>query len=115
LQTLKGLEQKPISHRQVLTKYDTYFIDQMIAVITSSIVVVYMLYTVDARTLKEFGTRNLVYSIPFVYYGIFRYLYLIHKRSRDGDPTNILLSDRKMQVNLLLWIMVCIAVVYFGF
>lgn len=113
-QELRLLEEKAISHREVLAKYSSYFIDQMVAVITSSIVVVYMLYTVDARTIKEFGTNHLIYSIPFVYYGIFRYLYLIHKLRQEGDPTRILLSDGKMQLNLILWILVCVAVIYFG-
>jgi len=114
-QELKLLERKAIYHRSVLTKYNLYFIDQMIAVITSSIVITYMLYTVDARTVKEFGTKNLMFSIPFVYYGIFRYLYLIHKIERDDDPIRILLSDRMMQLDIALWIMVCSAVIYFGF
>lgn len=113
-QELQMFEEKAISRRFVLTKYNAHFIDQMTAVITSSIVVVYMLYTVDARTVGEFGTNHLIYSIPFVYYGIFRYLYLVHKRGKGGDPTQILLSDGKMRLNLALWIIVCIAVIYFG-
>lgn len=99
-------------HRVVLTKYSTYFIDQMIVIITSSIVVVYMLYTIDARTIAEFGSTHLLYTIPFVYYGIFRYLYLIHKLSRDGDPTVILFTDNKMQINLVLWFIACVLVIY---
>ncbi|UCC95835.1 MAG: decaprenyl-phosphate phosphoribosyltransferase, partial [Candidatus Omnitrophota bacterium] len=89
-------------------------IDQMIAVITSSIVVVYMLYTVDKRTTSYFGTNHLIYSIPFVYYGIFRYLYLIHKLGKGGEPTRLLFSDGMTQLNLILWISVCISVIYFG-
>ncbi len=112
-QELRFLKKKAISHRRVLTKYSLLFIDQMVPIITSSIVVVYMLYTVDARTVKEFGTNHLIYSIPFVYYGIFRYLYLVHKRNKGIDPTRILLSDGKMQLNLVLWITICIAVIYF--
>ena len=99
----------------MLTGYSPYFIDQMIAVITSSIVIAYMLYAVDARTVREFGTKNLTFSIPFVYYGIFRYLYLIHKVKRDDDPKRILLSDRIMQLNIVLWIVICSAVIYLGF
>lgn len=114
-QELKLLEQRASSHRQVLTKYNAYFIDQMIAVITSSIVVVYMLYTVDARTVKEFGTKHLLYSVPFVYYGIFRYLYLIHRFKKNGDPTRILFSDGKMRLNIVLWLISCIMVIYFRF
>jgi len=114
-QELRLLARKSVSHRIVLTQYTPYFIDQMSAVITSSIVVVYMLYTIDARTVKEFGTDHLMYSIPFVYYGIFRYLYLLHKIRKEGDPSRILLSDKMMRINIALWIVVCIAVIYFGF
>lgn len=113
-QELQLFKKSAASHRQVLSKYTPYFIDQMIAIITSSIVVVYMLYTIDARTVNIFGTNHLMYSIPFVYYGIFRYLYLIHKVRKDGDPTYILLSDPQMRLNLALWVAVCIAVIYFG-
>jgi len=113
-QELMLLEEKAVTHRKVLTRYNIYFIDQVIAVITSSIAVVYMLYTVDARTISEFGNKHLMYTIPFVYYGIFRYLYLVHKRGKGEDPTHILLSDPKMQINLALWTSLCIAVIYFG-
>lgn len=112
-QELIILGRKAEDHREVLNRYSLYFIDQMITVITSSIVIAYMLYTVDMRTANEFGTRNLLYSIPFVYYGIFRYLYLIQEIRKDGDPTRILLSDRMMQVNIVSWIVVCITVIYF--
>ena len=112
---MKLLEQETTLHRGVLTKYSLYFIDQMIGVITSSIVVAYMLYTVDAVTVKGFGTKNLMFSIPFVYYGIFRYLYLIHKVGGDDDPTHIFFSDRMTQLNIALWAIVCISVIYFAY
>ncbi len=112
-QEVKIFDEKGTLHRRVLERYGIYFIDQMIAVVTSSIVVVYILYTVDSYTVKSFGTRHLIYSIPFVYYGIFRYLYLIYQHNEDGDPTNVLFSDRKMQINLVLWVSVCIGVIYF--
>ncbi len=113
-QELSILGQQAVRHRHVLTQYNSYFIDQMVLVITSSIVVCYMLYTVDSTTIARFGTSHLMYSIPFVYYGIFRYLYLIHKLKKEGDPTRILIADRKMQLNLALWLIVCIFVAYFG-
>ncbi|MBN1871459.1 MAG: decaprenyl-phosphate phosphoribosyltransferase [Candidatus Omnitrophica bacterium] len=112
-QELRALGAKAPLHSSVLSKYNSYFIDQMIAVITSSIVVVYMLYTVSERTVAEFGSRHLIYSIPFVYYGIFRYLYILHKEGNSGDPTRILLKDGKMLLNLALWLIVCISVIYF--
>jgi len=112
-QELTLLETTANQHRSVLAKYNLYFIDQMIAVITSSIVVSYMLYTVDARTVKEFGSIKMIYSLPFVYYGIFRYLFLIHKACLSDEPTILLLSDKMLQVDIALWIVVCIAVIYF--
>ena len=99
-------------HRSVLNKYSPYFIDQMVMIITSSIVISYILYTVDARTIRELGTKNLIYSMPFVYYGIFRYLYLIQKIRKEDDPVVILFSDRMMQLNILLCVAVCIFVIY---
>lgn len=114
-QELRFLKKEAISHRHVLSKYSLEFIDQMVPVITSSIVVAYTLYTVDARTISEFGTKHLIYSVPFVYYGIFRYLYLVHKRNEGEDPTRVLFSDNKLQLNLALWIIVCILVIYFKF
>jgi len=101
------------SSRHVLFEYNIYFIDQIISIITSSIVVVYMLYAVDGRTVAEFGSTHLIYSVPFVYYGIFRYLYVVHKLHDGGDPVAIFLEDKMMQLNLFLWILVCILVVYF--
>jgi len=113
-QELLMLEERAVAHRLVLSHYNEYFIDVMTAIIASSIVVLYMFYAIDARTVGVFGTWHLVYTIPFVYYGMFRYLYLIHKHNHNGDPTHILLSDGKMQANLLLWVFMCIAVIYYG-
>jgi len=113
-QEIRLLGKKAVAHRDVLKKYNRYFIDQIVGVVTASIVVAYMLYTVDPNTVKNFGTMHLTYTIPFVYYGIFRYHYLIHKFTKEGDPTRILLSDRMLQLNLVLWISMCIAVIYFG-
>lgn len=100
--------------RPVLKRYNLYFIDLMNQVVTSSLIICYMLYTVDYQTVERFGTTNLIYSIPFVYYGIFRYLYLIHKIKFDGDPVSILLHDKMMKIDLFLWILICIVVIYFG-
>ncbi len=102
------------SHRGTLAKYNVRFIDQMITATTISMIVAYPLYAMDARTIREFGTNHLLFTVPFVYYGIFRYLYLIHRFSADGDPTRILFSDRLSQLNLALWVISCVGVVYFG-
>jgi len=111
-QELVHLGEKSVQHRKVLRSYSAYFIDQMIGAITASIVIAYMLYTVDALTVARVGSNRLIYSIPFVYYGIFRYLYLIHEKRWQGDPTQVLLSDRTLQLSILLWLAACIAVIY---
>jgi 4-hydroxybenzoate polyprenyltransferase len=107
------LKDSASEHRSVLTEYSPYFIDQIISVITASIVVAYMLYTIDARTVAAFGTKHLMYTIPFAYYGIFRYLFLVHRRGEGGDPTQLLLTDLKVQLNIILWITTAILVIYF--
>lgn len=112
-QELVLLGSKARAHRAVLSRYSLPFVDQMVAVITSSIVIFYALYTVDARTIAHVGSQHLSYSIPFVYYGIFRYLYITTKLRKSGDPVRILLADRGLQVNLLLWGVICVAVIYF--
>ena len=110
IQLLKG---DALNCRSVLAKYSVHFIDQMVAITTASLVVAYMLYTIDSRTVHQFGSKDLLFSVPFVYYGIFRYLYIIYK-SKDGDPTQVLLSDRPMQLAILFWLIVSIAVIYFS-
>lgn len=100
-------------HRQVLGKYSIYFIDQMISVLTASTVIFYTLYTVDDRTVEHFGSNGLLFTVPFVYYGIFRYLYLVHKRRQGGDPSRIILKDKMLQLNILFWLAAAVGVIYF--
>ena len=109
------LSKRAEQHRTTLKRYNIYFIDQMSSIITASLAVVYILYTVDARTVNFFGTNHLIYTIPFVYYGIFKYLYIINSGYRkEGDPTRIFLYDKTIQLNILLWIATCVAIIYFG-
>ena len=110
---IENLKEKAILSRDVLERYDIYFIDQMNSIIAASIVATYMLYTIDLRTVNMFGTKNLIYTIPFVYYGIFRFIYLMHKKEVDSDPVNVLFSDFKMKLNIVLWVLVCFIVIYF--
>ena len=99
-------------HRRVLQDYSPYFLDQLIGVVTASTVVCYMLYTMSDRTVRFFGTRNLVWTVPFVLYGIFRYLYLIHHRNRGGDPARVVISDAPLLGTIVLWLAACLAVIY---
>jgi len=111
-QELALLGNKTNYTRSVLDKYNLYFIDQMIVIITASLLIAYMLYTVDAGPHIELGRDKLIFTIPFVYYGIFRYLYLIHINKYSGDPTLMLFSDKMSQLNIVLWFVVCLLIIY---
>lgn len=106
------LEGDAASHRSILSKYSPYLLDQLIGVVTASVAVVYMLYTFSSEVSTRLGTENLFMTIPFVIYGIFRYLYLIHKEERGGSPTEVLISDRPIMINVILWLATVVAVLY---
>jgi 4-hydroxybenzoate polyprenyltransferase len=106
------LKEDAASHRPTLTEYDPYFLDQMMSVVTASTVIAYALYTMDAGVREKLGTDLLPATIPFVMYGVFRYLYLVHRREGGGDPSRLILSDRPFLVNLLLWVGAVIAILY---
>lgn len=81
------------SHRRVLDDYDPVLLDKLIGICASGAIVSYSLYTVSADTLTMHGTTSLIYTVPFVIYGIFRYLFLLHRRGGGGDPAVALLRD----------------------
>lgn len=99
-------------HRRILGEYSPYLLDQMIAVVTASTVVCYALYTQAAETVAKFGTDRLVWTLPFVIYGIFRYLYLVHQREEGGNPSRVLLNDRPLLTAVALWAATVIAIIY---
>jgi 4-hydroxybenzoate polyprenyltransferase len=100
------------SHRPILAEYSEGFIDQMIAVVTASTVTAYALYTMSPETVGKFHTRLLPLTLPFVLYGIFRYLYLLYRRQLGGNPSDLVLSDRALLVNSALWIASVLLLIY---
>ena len=108
------LDAGAVSHRPILREYSTSLLDQMISVVTSSTLVAYCLYTISDVTTTKFGTRNLVLTIPFVLYGIFRYLYLIHKRGSGGSPEELIISDPPLLVSIFLWMLTAAVVISLG-
>ncbi len=106
------LEENAANHRNVLEHYSPYFLDQMIAVVTASTLICYALYTMSKDTIEKLGTSKLIYTIPFVLYGIFRYLYLVHQKEQGGSPTEVMLTDKPMIVNVGLWVLASVVLIY---
>jgi 4-hydroxybenzoate polyprenyltransferase len=100
------------THRAVLEQYSPYFLDQMIGIVTASTVMSYALYTMSDETIAKFHTRNLIYTLPFVLYGIFRYLYLVHKSDEGGNPTKLAVTDKPLLINIVLWVVSIVAIIY---
>jgi 4-hydroxybenzoate polyprenyltransferase len=106
------VEANPEEHRQVLKDYSFPFLDQMIPMVTACTVMSYILYTVSGETVARFGTRNLIFTVPFVLFGMFRYLYLIYHKKLFKDPTELVLRDYPSTVNILLWLAAVLWIVY---
>jgi len=110
---LTVLEADAHIHRPVLLEYSTYFLDQMISLVTASTLICYILYTVDNDTIEKFGSNSLLYTTPFVLYGLFRYYYLVHQKKTGGDPTSEFLSDIPLITNVMLWAATVVVILYF--
>jgi hypothetical protein len=100
---LLALEAGASNHRPILSEYSPQLLDQMISVVTASTVMAYALYTMAPETHARLGTTRLPFSIPFVLYGIFRYLYLLYRRELGGNPSEHLLTDRALLIDIALW------------
>jgi 4-hydroxybenzoate polyprenyltransferase len=99
-------------HRPILAEYSAGLLDQMIAVVTASTVTAYALYTMSPETVAKFETPLLPATLPFVLYGIFRYLYLLYRRQLGGNPSELFLHDRPLLVNVLCWMVAIVAIIY---
>jgi 4-hydroxybenzoate polyprenyltransferase len=100
------------SHRRILGEYSPYLLDQMISVVTASTLIAYIFYTISPETAEKFGTPWLGLTIPFPLYGIFRYLYLVHRRDGGGSPADLLLTDRPLLSCVTLWIVAVVLIIY---
>jgi hypothetical protein len=100
------------SHRKILKEYSLHLLDQMIGVVTASTLMAYALYTMAPETRAKFGTSYMILTIPFVIYGIFRYLYLVHHKDQGGSPTKLLMNDKPILLNVILWVLVSVIIIY---
>jgi 4-hydroxybenzoate polyprenyltransferase len=99
-------------HRRILAEYSPYLLDQMIGVVTASTLIAYAFYTISPEVVQRFGTDRLIYTVPFVIYGIFRYLYLVHQRAEGGNPSELLVTDRPLLGCLALWGLAVVIILY---
>lgn len=99
-------------HRRILEEYTPYLLDQMVGVVTASTLVAYAIYATSQETAERLGTDRLGLTIPFVLYGIFRYLYLVHQKRGGGSPAAMLLSDRPLLVCVALWAASVVLILY---
>jgi len=99
-------------HRPILGEYSAYLLDQMIGVVTASTLIAYVFYTISPETVTKFGTESLGFTIPFPLYGIFRYLYLVHRREGGGSPADLLLTDRPLLACVALWGIAVAIIIY---
>lgn len=99
------------NHRRSLAEYSPQMLDQMIAVVTSSTLVAYALYTMWPETVQKFGTDKLALTIPFVLYGVFRYLYLVYSKDGGGSPSRHLLTDKPLLIDIVLYAAVTVCII----
>jgi 4-hydroxybenzoate polyprenyltransferase len=106
------LADQATGHRRILEEYSPYLLDQMIAVVTASTLVAYAVYTTSPETTQKLGTTRLGLTIPFVLYGIFRYLYLVHQKRAGGSPSALLVTDGPLLACVALWSLAVAVILY---
>ena len=106
------LYDKAVEHRGVLVHYTPYFLDQIITISATSSIIFYGLYVLSEDVMKRVSNYHMAYTIPFVIYGIFRYLYLVHVKKLGGEPGEILTSDFPFVLNMLLWVLAVVLILY---
>ncbi len=110
---LSGPNQENLEkQRKVLSDYDVVFVDQLNTVAATGTIISYALYTVSEKAITSFHSDKLIYTTPFVIYGIFRYLYLLHQKNLGESPTQIVTKDIPIIINSLLWLIVSILIIY---
>lgn len=108
---LYALNVDSAQHRRVLEEYSPVLLDKMIVITAACVVLMYSLYTTSPVTVQTHGTTGLIYTVPFVIYGLFRYLYALHRQQGGGDPAQELFRDPHLIGALLGWLITVIALI----
>jgi 4-hydroxybenzoate polyprenyltransferase len=111
-QELAVLGESAAGHRRVLAEYSLPLLDQMISSITAATLVAYMIYSVSPDVTEKLGTHSFHLTVPVVVFGMFRYLYLIHRRGEGDDPARLLVTDGPLRLSVLTWIVADVVLLY---
>jgi len=106
------LDEKAMEHRSTLGEYSLDFLDGLIYALMSATVISYSIYTIWPATVEKFHSRNMVLTIPFVVYGIFRYAFLVTQKKEGGNPSELLLRDVPLIVTVILWFLSVLLILY---
>jgi 4-hydroxybenzoate polyprenyltransferase len=108
------LDEEASRHRAALGDYSIALLDAVIPMVSTAAILAYSIYTIWPETVSKLGTDNLVYTVPFVVYGFFRYLFLIRERGLGGNPSEILFRDAALAVSVVAWMVAIVAILYLG-
>ena len=114
-QELVAFDAEAANQRPILKEYSLQFLDQMVSTVTAGTVVAYSLYAFSPEVAEKLDTEWMGLTIPFVLFGIFRYLYLVYHRGYGQNPTALILHDSPLLLNLALWAAVSLLALYGGF
>lgn len=98
------------NHRESLQEYSPALLDQLVGISASGSILAYSIYTIWPETVEKFGTTNLVYTVPLVLIGIMRYLYLVYKKEKGGSPSDLLLHEKFLLIDVVAWIVLVIVI-----
>ena len=101
------------NHRNILAEYNKNILDIMIIISTSITIISYTLYTINEDIINKFGTAGLIITVPFVLYGLFRYLLLIYCKGKGGSPEELVINDPGIIISVILWFIVILLQIYF--
>jgi 4-hydroxybenzoate polyprenyltransferase len=102
--------ENPRDHRASLHEYSPALLDQLVSISAGGSVLSYALYTIWPETVEKFGTSNLVYTVPLVLIGVMRYLYLVYSKEKGGSPSDLLLHERFILIDVVVWIVLVIVI-----
>jgi 4-hydroxybenzoate polyprenyltransferase len=111
---LADLQEEAGGHRRNLALYSIPMLEQFTTILAACTILAYALYTLSPETVAKFGTDRLKFTVPCVIYGLFRYLFLVHRHGAGGNPERILLSDAPLLADVALFLGLVIWILYFG-